>query len=251
MNNNYQSKQKKYYNSISSKYDSHYFSDSALKYRYWLYDLFLNQIDLRKMRILDAMCGGGQNTSYFIKHTEDIIAVDISEEQISLFNKRFPKIEAHCCSILETKFNDNTFDLIVTESLHHLHPYVNSCIDEMARMLKPNGYLMIWEPTSGSIFDLLRKFWYKSDNVFFEDNESSISFDRIIFEYSNIFEVKKIKYGGSLAYLLNCCSLQLRIPLYYVNLYAPYTFLIERIFDKMHSKYFSCWFCAILKKCDY
>ena len=55
-------KQKNYYNSIAKDYDVHYHSDYALKYRYKIYDEFLGDLDISNYKVLDAMCGGGENT---------------------------------------------------------------------------------------------------------------------------------------------------------------------------------------------
>lgn len=52
--------QKEYYNRIAEEYDRHYANKYALKYRYGIYDGIFNNVNLKNMHILDAMCGGGQ-----------------------------------------------------------------------------------------------------------------------------------------------------------------------------------------------
>ena len=53
--------QQKYYNIIADEYDIHYGNKYALKYRYGIYDKMLNNIKLKGVQVLDAMCGGGIN----------------------------------------------------------------------------------------------------------------------------------------------------------------------------------------------
>jgi ubiquinone/menaquinone biosynthesis C-methylase UbiE len=38
---------------------------------------------------------------------------------------------------------------------------------EFYRILKPGGHLLLWEPSAGSILNLLRKIWYKLDKKYF------------------------------------------------------------------------------------
>ena len=152
----YEVDQKEYYNRIAEEYDRHYANKYALKYRYGIYDGIFNNIDLKDMHILDAMCGGGESTGYFIKHGASVAGLDISESCCAIYQKRYPECPVMCSSILKTQFSDSSFDIIMTDSLHHIHPYVNHGINEILRILKPGGYFCCWEPVSGSLVDLLR-----------------------------------------------------------------------------------------------
>ena len=57
-------------------------------------------------------------------------------------------------------FIDEEFEVIYLNSLHHLHPNVNDAIQEFKRILKPNGYIILWEPSSESLLDIFRRIWY-------------------------------------------------------------------------------------------
>lgn len=245
-----ESKQKNYYNSIAHAYDVHYHSDYALKYRYKIYDEFLDDIDISNYKVLDAMCGGGENTSYFKGRVSEIEGIDVSEEQCKIYKQRHPYAKGRCGSILNTPYKDDQFDLIVVESLHHLHPHVNGGINEIKRILKPGGYLFIWEPLSGTLMDWFRKLWYKKDTKFFEDNEASISLDKIKNAHNKTLELRRYRYGGNIAYLLVSGSMFFRLPVWLVKLYARPLVFIESIIDNMHPKFLSCWVAAVFRKTD-
>jgi len=239
--------QKEYYNKISSEYDVHYSDKYALLYRKWVFDRVLKNIDLEQRKVLDAMCGGGQGTSYFIEKKCKITAIDISDAQCEAYKNRYPNIEIVCSSILSSGLPDNSFDLILTDSLHHTHPHVNTCIKEFHRLLKKDGYLVLWEPTSGSIFDLIRKLWYKYDNKYFETNESSINLNKLITDNDRIFIPLKKFYGGNLAYVFVFLTMAMRIPSHLIKYYAIPLIFIEKILSLFQGKYNSLWFIALLR----
>lgn len=171
-------RQRSYYNEIAIEYDVHKGSTNyAFSYRKMWLDQIFKGINLKNMKTLDAMCGGGQFTGYLVKMGTEVTGLDISEKCCRIYKARFPGCKIVCGSILQTPFENDTFDLVVTDSLHHLYPYVDECITEILRILKPNGYLLMWEPSSGSIFDIARKIWYKIDPKYFEQNEKSIDCD--------------------------------------------------------------------------
>lgn len=241
-------KQKEYYNSIASKYDEHYSNEMALLYRDRQFDSFLAGADFKNKLVLDAMCGGGQNTGYFLSKGAKVIGLDLSEGQCEQFKKNHPNAQVICGSALSTPFEDNHFDFIVTESFHHLHPYTTKGLSELVRILKPGGQLFIWEPHSGSIMDILRKIWYRLDRTYFESNESSIDIDVFVKHLQGTANLKKIYYGGSIAFLLVMSSMHFRIPSSWVKYYAWPLMLLEKILSPLMSRYTSCWVMALFEK---
>jgi ubiquinone/menaquinone biosynthesis C-methylase UbiE len=243
-----EAKQKEYYNSIAEDYDKHYSEKYSLKYRYNLFDYILKGIDLNGANVLDAMCGNGQNTQYFLNKGANVTGLDISEGQCALFAKRYPNTKIVCASILDTGFADNIFDFIISDSLHHLHPRVNEAINEIHRILKPGGKYMIWEPAAGSIMDYFRKLWYKTDNKYFEENEQSIDINKIKEDFSDKFDFLKIKYGGNIGYLLVHESIAFRIPINLIKYYAPVLLPIDRFIQKFQFRLISCWGITVVRK---
>ncbi|HEY8270118.1 MAG TPA: class I SAM-dependent methyltransferase [Pseudobdellovibrionaceae bacterium] len=241
-------KQKDYYNSIAVTYDQHYSNEYALTYRNKQFDSFLEGQDLQGKLVLDACCGGGQNTSYFLSRGAKVIGMDISEKQCEHFAKHYPQAEVVCGSVLVTSFPDAHFDFIVTESFHHLHPYTAKGLKEYMRILKPGGKLFLWEPHSGSILDFARKIWYRLDSNYFEENESSINIEEFKKYLKGTAQVKKIRYGGDLAFLAVMSSMHFRIPPKWVGLYAKLFCFLEKLWSPLQSRFTSCWVMAMFEK---
>ena len=240
--------QQKYYDSIAGLYDSHYCSPLALKYRYWVYDLVLKELPLNGKTALDAMCGGGEGTSYLMTRGADIVGLDISEECCNIYKSRYPKSKVVCSSILQTEFPDSCFDIVLTDSLHHLHPNVDKGVAEIYRILKPNGYFCCWEPSSHSLPDMFRRIWYQLDQKFFEQNEQSIDMVSLERAHKNRFQVISTIYGGNVAYLLVNCSMALRIPPQFVRVYARHLIDFEKVLTRFQNRFLSMWVLSLLKK---
>jgi SAM-dependent methyltransferase len=243
-------KQKQYYDKIASEYNAHYASDRALLYRYDLYSNFLKDVDASGLKVLDAMCGGGQSTSYFLSKGAEVVGIDISEKQCLHYKTRFPHNDVFCQSMLQNDFPVSSFDFIVTDSVHHIHPYVNDCMQEFHRLLKPGGRLLIWEPSAGSIFDIARKIWYRFDRKFFEDNEKSIDLNRLVRHHRENLRLVKHKYGGNISYVFNSMTMPMRLQ--NKRLDNMYKFLngTERYVEICQSRLTSLWFLALFQKHD-
>ena len=229
--------QRDYYNRIAGVYDSHYANPEALRYRSGVFDRFLPGEDYKGRAVLDAMCGGGENSVYFHARGASITGVDISQAQCEFFQQRFPDANCVCASVLQSGLPAASFDLVVTESLHHLHPHVRAGFQELIRVLKPGGRLLVWEPSSGSLLDLARKLWYRLDSGFFEDNESSIDFRRLSRDAEEQLDLLRLQYGGNLGHLFVMSSMQFRIPPRLVRWYAPLLLWLEPLLEKIQGRW--------------
>jgi SAM-dependent methyltransferase len=251
MRSNYSSeenKQKAYYDSIAIEYDEHYFHPQALAYRYGVYDRAMGDLELDGLVALDAMCGGGQNTGYLVKRGAQVVGLDISDECCRIYSQHFPKNKVYCESILATPFPDQHFDLVVTDSLHHLHPRTDQGINEILRILKPGGHLVCWEPNAASLLNLLRRLWYKIDRRYFESNEQSIEISELKKRFGHQLDFQREYYGGSFAYMLVMTSMVFRIPTKLVNFYGPTLIKLERFLTRFQPKWLSLWVLARMQK---
>jgi SAM-dependent methyltransferase len=240
--------QRDYYNRIAGVYESHYGNPQALRYRGEVFDRFLPGENFEGLQVLDAMCGGGENSVYFHSRGASVTGVDISEAQCEFFQKRFPDASAVCASILQSGLPSESFDLVVTESLHHLHPHVQAATRELIRVLKPGGKLLVWEPSSGSLLDLARKLWYRLDSEYFEDNEASIDFRRLNLDTEDHLDCLRLVYGGNFAHFLVMSSMQFRIPPGLVRWYAPFLLWLEPWVEKLQGRLLSSWGLALYRK---
>jgi ubiquinone/menaquinone biosynthesis C-methylase UbiE len=241
-------KQQRYYDQIAENYDQHYGSAHNLAYRERIVDRALGGMDLAGLRVLDAMCGGGQNAAYFVARGCRVTGVDISEKQCEQYRRRFPDSDVVCASALDTGLEAESFDLVFTDSLHHLHPHVDAGMREFHRLLRPGGSLVVWEPSSGSAFDTLRKVWYRLDRTYFEDNEASIDVDRLARDNRGRFDLAEVLYGGNFGYLLVGLSMALRIPLRLVDHYAPALLKVEEAVLPLQGRRTALWVLARLVK---
>lgn len=240
--------QRDYYNSIADKYDSHFSNQFALAYRKELYGDILSGVDLSGIRVLDAACGGGENSVFFAEHHCEITGVDVSDAQCAIFRRRFPNSVAVNSSMAETGLRSDSFDLVVTESLHHVHPFVNDCVNEVHRVLKSGGYFLFWEPVSGSLFDLARRLWYRHDPEFFEDNEASVNVAALIESHKAQFKLIKLRYGGSFGHLFVSNSMAFRIPPAMVRYYAKPALFLERKLNRVTGRRLALWALCLLQK---
>jgi ubiquinone/menaquinone biosynthesis C-methylase UbiE len=243
-----ENKQKSYYNSIANEYDEHYASDNALKYRHNIYAKFLQDFDLKEKMILDAMCGGGQSTEFFLKKGAILTGIDISEKQCENYKKRFPNCEIYCRSILENNLAAETFDFIITDSVHHIHPYVDKCMAEFYRLLKPNCFLMLWEPSAKSISDYFRKIWYKKDKKYFQDNEAAIDLDKLTRDNFYMFKLVKKKFGGNFAYVFIFLTMAMRMKNKKNRFLLTALFFLEKTINYFQNRYTALWFLVLYQK---
>jgi SAM-dependent methyltransferase len=128
----------------------------------------------------------------------------------------------------------------VVGGLHHIHPNVSMAVEEIHRVLKPGGHFCFMEPHSGSFPDLVRRFWYKHDR-FFSDNEASIDLQGLESAFASHFRFKKAKYQGNLAFLLVLNSLIFRIPVGAKPFYSPFLMWLESLINKLQGKVNSCF----------
>jgi len=110
-----------------------------------------------KSRILDVGTGSG-NFIELIRQLyadyEEIIGIDTLEYAVTTAKKHFSsdeKIRFFVMDAIHMNFEDETFDVVcLSNSLHHLHD-INSIFNEMRRVLKPGGYILVSEMVSNDL----------------------------------------------------------------------------------------------------
>lgn len=103
------------------------------------------------------------------------------------------------------------------------------------------------EPHTGSFADIVRRFWYKHDR-FFSDNEAAIDVHALEQEFASHFAFKRVKYLGNVAFLFVLNSLIFRIPLRLRPLYSPFLLQIESLICRFQGKKTSCFVVAQWQK---
>lgn len=125
----------------------------------------ISQTVFRNQKCLDGGCGGGRATvlmaragasrvTAFDLATKNIATTERMVEQMGLKN-----VETRQGSLLELPFADASFDVVWSNGVIHHTVDPDRALVELARVLKPGGYLWLYVYGSGGLY------WYMIDFV--------------------------------------------------------------------------------------
>jgi ubiquinone/menaquinone biosynthesis C-methylase UbiE len=140
---NYKDDSRKTFDKIAIKYENSCFGRQARK----LYDKVALKVDLFKHEfILDIGCGKGNLLEHLKKYKSKLYGADISSEMVKYARERLGNYAELIIADSESlPWEDNSFDIIVcTLSFHH-YPYPGKSLNEMKRLLRKNGHIIIAE----------------------------------------------------------------------------------------------------------
>lgn len=108
-------------------------------------------------RVLDAACGEGYGSALLVQVSGHVIGVDLSAETIAHARSRYtaPNLRFECADVTGLDaFDGAPFDLIVSfETLEHVQQQ-QRMLDGFARLLAPDGLLLISTPDKRNYTDL-------------------------------------------------------------------------------------------------
>ena len=195
-------REKNFHNELQSKKKSR-FENIFYKALFNINEDFFNFLEMnaKNSEILDYRCGVGTLMEKLIKFKpKKIVGIDISEVSINKAKERIKelksKVDFYVDNCEKTQFDNNSFDIVYGSGiLHHLK--IDECLNEIHRILKPNGSLLFIEPLgTNPIINFYRKLTPKSRSV---DEHPFMNKD---FKYiDNKFINMKIKYYGFLTLL--------------------------------------------------
>ena len=132
----------------------------------YLIDQLMKKRITKESKILDAGYGRGRNLEYFVRNEYNIYGIDhnpdylpIILKQIDMWNVSYNKDRFLTGSIDALPYDDASFDFIFSVAVLHFaksHEHFNNMLNEMLRVLKPDGYLQ-FRMTSWHTFDLSPK----------------------------------------------------------------------------------------------
>lgn len=115
----------------------------------YLLDQILKGRFTKEMRILDAGCGEGRNTVYFVNQGYQIFGIDPNETavqycrfQAKSLNPNFDIHRFQVGELQEIPFHTGAFDAVICSAVLHFAPDVDNflkMISEIHRILKPGG----------------------------------------------------------------------------------------------------------------
>lgn len=96
-------------------------------------------------RVLDLAAGTGTSSKTFTHHGAEVVAGDISEGMLAEGRRRHPDIEFIYADGMDLPFADTSFDVVtISFGIRNIHN-VDVALDEMLRVLKPGGRLVVCE----------------------------------------------------------------------------------------------------------
>jgi SAM-dependent methyltransferase len=115
-------------------------------------------VDINNKTILDFGCGSGRWVEYFCNLGASYIGVDISDEMINLAKSRYPENSFTVLKDYKIPLEDDSCDFIFSIAVihHNPPPQQEKLLSEISRVLKPGGYLFLFEALGT----------YKSERVF-------------------------------------------------------------------------------------
>lgn len=108
--------------------------------------------EMKDRKVLDVACGRGAFACYYAKNFgARITGVDVNPDMIKSSVNRAKKegvediTEFRVADALNLPFPDNSFDVVVNECAVGLTSDPQKCLDEMVRVVKPEGFVVIHE----------------------------------------------------------------------------------------------------------
>lgn len=103
--------------------------------------------------ILEIGCGNGYGTTLIMKSfgPERITAIDLDEKMIARARRR--KLEGVTFKVMDAsrlEFPDNEFDAVVDFGIIHHIPNWKECLEEVKRVLRPGGEILIEDLSTDS-----------------------------------------------------------------------------------------------------
>ena len=141
--------------------------DEYMRYFIQLYARMLRYIEVKNLDLLEVGCGRGGGSSWIARtqNVRSMTAIDLSKKAIALCQ------QLHCHKSLKyiqgdaesLPFPERSFDIVLNiESCHH-YPSMSKFLEEVTRVLRPNGYLWVTDYREIQELDKLKKALENSD----------------------------------------------------------------------------------------
>ncbi|MEM6803492.1 MAG: class I SAM-dependent methyltransferase [Bacteroidota bacterium] len=116
----------------------------------YLFDQLLKGRINKSHKILDAGCGGGRNSYFFLKEGFEVYGVDRNPEAITgmktmadILNPDYPSKRFEVAELDQLPYEDGHFDWIICNAVLHFadnHQHFAQMVREMWRVLKRGGF---------------------------------------------------------------------------------------------------------------
>ena len=109
-------------------------------------DATLDRLPITLGNVLDIGCGTGALLTRLSEKRagSQLTGVDASAEMLAIARERLPtEISLYKCWAEELPFEDSTFDTVTSCNMFHFIRHPNEALDQMFRVLRPGGTLII------------------------------------------------------------------------------------------------------------
>lgn len=216
--------------------------------KYWIEEIKLMLPRKKFNRALDLGCG----TVEFYELVKDYmkskyIGLDLSADMLEFGRKKYNKIKLIQGDAENLPFRKNSFDFVIGRGIIHHLPNSLKGMEEVYRVVRKGGYVLISEPHSNRVLSIFRKVYYRFSSHFSEVHKSFLE-EEILSLFENVgFKIKKIKFWGILSFPFAFPDIT---PTYKIIPYGLFKYLvkIDRLLTKLPViKQFS-WHIIILAK---
>ncbi|UZP65853.1 class I SAM-dependent methyltransferase [Desulfovibrio mangrovi] len=243
--------QKAHYEKVHDAYEKHYYDNSSLQYRReFIYTPLFKGFDLSGARLADFACGSGHNSIELRTLFPGISTTgyDISQAACEAYVQNTGG-KAHQVDLTNPFTADAEYDaVLIVGGLHHCISNLDAVFLNIARVLKPNGYLFMVEPNEEFFLNSVRNIWYKKDKWFEAESESALRHDEILELAKAYFEPHSLSFFGGPAFYLILNSLITRVPLKAKPFLAPILFPLESLFNQLPGRSAFAAFRAVWRK---
>jgi ubiquinone/menaquinone biosynthesis C-methylase UbiE len=141
---NSKEKTKQHFNETAGNYNT---SDDG-KFVAGMYDVLVDEIQKYESgKILDVGCGNGNLFTMLPEGKYELHGVDFSENMITEARRNCQSRASFSVADAERlPFDDDTFDIIVCNASFHHYIHPNAVLEEMHRVLKDGGKVLIGDP---------------------------------------------------------------------------------------------------------
>lgn len=101
----------------------------------------------KKQKILFVGVGTGADLELINHADSDITAIDYSPDMLGKAKKKFKNTNIHFLEMdaQQMEFNNESFDYVVASLILSVVPDANKCLQEMERVLKPEGKIILFD----------------------------------------------------------------------------------------------------------
>lgn len=140
---NSKEKTKEHFNETASDYNN----SSDGKFVEGMYDVLIEEIEKSESgKILDVGCGNGNLFTLLPKNKYELYGVDFSQNMIIEAKSKCRNATFSVADAEMLPFDDDSFDIVVCNASFHHYIHPDRVLEEMRRVLKDGGKLLIGDP---------------------------------------------------------------------------------------------------------